>query len=103
MSSFYASLKDAATQVLSSYQTMCWEIFVIHCGACDWFTFYGKTKVRSWNWFVEVVDLFFLVGLTHEEAARLIANTYADRSVPEMKLLVSASTFRPNANYQPEN
>ncbi|XP_046444405.1 uncharacterized protein LOC124194312 isoform X3 [Daphnia pulex] len=42
-------------------------------------------------------------GLTHEEAARIIANSYADRSVPELKLLMSPSTFRPNANYQPEN
>jgi hypothetical protein len=41
--------------------------------------------------------------LTHEEAARIIANSYADRSVPELKLLMSPSTFRPNANYQPEN
>ena len=47
--------------------------------------------------------LFCFVGLTHEEAARLIANAYADRSVPELKLLMSPSTFRPNANYQPEN
>lgn len=46
---------------------------------------------------------FLFKGLTHEEAARLIANSYADRSVPELKLLMSPSTFRPNANYQPEN
>jgi hypothetical protein len=45
----------------------------------------------------------FKQGLTHEEAARIIANSYADRSVPELKLLMSPSTFRPNANYQPEN
>lgn len=47
--------------------------------------------------------VLFFKGLTHEEAARLIANSYADRSVPELKLLMSPSTFRPNANYQPEN
>jgi hypothetical protein len=45
----------------------------------------------------------FKQGLTHEEAARIIANSYADRSVPKLKLLMSPSTFRPNANYQPEN
>ncbi|XP_059353187.1 uncharacterized protein LOC130701560 isoform X2 [Daphnia carinata] len=49
------------------------------------------------------VDGIQMEGLTHEEAARLIANAYADRSVPELKLLMSPSTFRPNANYQPEN
>ncbi|KAK4036511.1 hypothetical protein OUZ56_028563 [Daphnia magna] len=49
------------------------------------------------------VDGIQTEGLTHEEAARLIANSYADRSVPELKLLMSPSTFRPNANYQPEN
>lgn len=42
-------------------------------------------------------------GLTHAEVARLIATSYADRSVPDLKLTMTASTeFRPNANYQPE-
>ena len=42
-------------------------------------------------------------GLSHDKAARLIASAYADRSVPQLKLILTASVFRPNANYQPEN
>ena len=64
---------------------------------------HDTSSIHMANFLFFVCFLPPLKGLTHEEAARIIANSYADRSVPELKLLMSPSTFRPNANYQPEN
>ena len=43
-------------------------------------------------------------GKTHVEAAQLIAKSYANPLHCEMKLIVTANSFRPNANlYRPNS
>ena len=51
-----------------------------------------------------LVILCFSAGKTHIEAAQLIAKSYADPLNCEMKLIVTANSFRPNANlYRPNS
>jgi len=50
------------------------------------------------------VDGTRLEGKTHIEAAQLIAESYANPLHCEMKLIVTANSFRPNANlYRPNS